>query len=144
MTLTIQQVLDLSPCDPYNEAYLTQLFNGASSLDADGFLALGIPDQDKLWIMVRPELLDQATLDASNAQFLTLIPQDSPYWSAANAADYNNAMWYILAYVQMQGRDGGVTATQMVNILMQFSPFPPPKNRVLSSMISKISKIFSK
>ena len=58
-TATINDLLGLKPC--YDENKICALARGRTEFNALDVLRLDIPTQDKFWVVLRPELLDERT-----------------------------------------------------------------------------------
>ena len=62
-SVTIDQVMSWNPCNPpYTREYVTKLFGRRKTLTALQILDLKIPVGDRLWAVLRPELIDDRTL----------------------------------------------------------------------------------
>jgi hypothetical protein len=55
MSITIDTVMSWWPC--YSLKKIEQLFAGRDSLSVDDLLTLPIPDADKLWVLLHPEVI---------------------------------------------------------------------------------------
>ena len=62
LTATIADVLSWYPCDHYDEHRIRELATGRESFTALDVLTLDIPIQDRFWVVLRPELIDERTL----------------------------------------------------------------------------------
>ena len=56
-TCTINDVLGWEPCEDYTEEVITELFAGRERLSAEEILDMDIPAADRLWAVLREELL---------------------------------------------------------------------------------------
>ena len=61
-TFTIDDLKSWGPCGEYTDELIEHLFAGRESLNALDVLDLDIPDGDKLWCVLREELLDAPLL----------------------------------------------------------------------------------
>ena len=62
LSVTVDQVLDWSPCDEYTRERIEELFAGRKKVNAHDVLAMGIPDADKLWAVLREEFIPAEAL----------------------------------------------------------------------------------
>jgi hypothetical protein len=74
LTATIQDLIGWKPCSGYSEARIHELANGRESFTALDVLDLDIPWLDKLWAVLRPELIDDRTLRLSACAFARFTP----------------------------------------------------------------------
>ena len=68
-TVTIDDVMSWNPCDEYDRARVTRLFRGRGRLGALDILRLSIPAEDKLWAVLREELIHAPVLHEFACQF---------------------------------------------------------------------------
>jgi hypothetical protein len=60
--VTIDQVMSWEPCEDYTRKRVAKLFAGRKTVSATNVLGMDIPDEDKLWAVLRPELIPEPTL----------------------------------------------------------------------------------
>ncbi len=71
---TIDDVLSWNPCDPpYNLERVTELFAGRETLAALDILDLDIPPEDRLWAILREELIPAPTLHELACRFAEAV-----------------------------------------------------------------------
>ena len=76
LSITKADVLSFAPCQCDSIARIDELFAGRERLTVIDVLALGMPDEHKLWLILRPQLIPQTTLDRIFAEFhLMLTPE---------------------------------------------------------------------
>jgi len=69
-SVTVDQVMSFRPCDPpYTRDYVTELFAGRETVTALDILDSGIPPEDKLWAVLRPELVPEPDLHELACRF---------------------------------------------------------------------------
>jgi len=56
-TVTVKQIMSWNPCAEYTQAKIKKLFAGRQALSVLDVLELDIPDADKLWVVLREELV---------------------------------------------------------------------------------------
>ena len=61
-TVTVDQVMSWMPCRKYSHNRITKLFAGREALSALNVLELDIPASDKLWAVLREEMLSAEAL----------------------------------------------------------------------------------
>jgi len=61
-TATIDNILSWKPCSDYTEEIITELFAGRETLTVQDILELNISAKDKLWAILREDMLDAAIL----------------------------------------------------------------------------------
>ena len=61
-SITLDEIMDLYPCGEYSRERIAKLMGRRKSVTALDVLAADIPDGDRLWLVLRPELLDERTL----------------------------------------------------------------------------------
>jgi len=61
-TCTVDDVLWWGPCPDYTPEVVADLFAGRESLSVAEILDLDIPPEDRLWAVLRPEMLPEETL----------------------------------------------------------------------------------
>ena len=103
LKVTVDQVMSWLPCEDYTRERVEELFAGREALSAMEILELDIPVGDKLWAVLREELIPAETLyefgcrcdaacdttwDAADAAW---DAADAAAWDAADAA--NAAAW---------------------------------------------------
>ena len=115
MQVTKEQVFSFSPCQSDSIQRIDELFGDKATINVDDILAMNMPDDHKLWLILRPELLPVETLDQIKAAFLALIPQDHEQYNIALAQDY----WHVQAKVMraLQPQTNEDTAAQLLNIV---------------------------
>jgi hypothetical protein len=59
---TLEQLMSWNPCSRYSEARIRRLAKGRETFTAVDVLKLRIPAEDRLWVVLRPELLPERTL----------------------------------------------------------------------------------
>jgi hypothetical protein len=59
---TINKVLSWDPCEGYTEEVIAGLFAGRKAMTALDMLDLDIPDEDRLWAVLREDLIDAPML----------------------------------------------------------------------------------
>ena len=69
LTCTIDEVLLWEPCEEYDRERIIDLFAGRETITALDILDLGISDEDKLWAVLRPELIPAPTLHELACRF---------------------------------------------------------------------------
>jgi len=60
--VTVDQVMSWEPCSNYSCGRVKKLFAGRQSISASEILALGLPAEDKLWAVLREEVLSPHVL----------------------------------------------------------------------------------
>lgn len=84
LSATVQDVMSWNPCQPdYPESRVVELWAGRERLTAREILGLDVPSSDRLWAVLRPELLPENLLHEFD-------------WEASWEADWNtawNAAW---------------------------------------------------
>jgi hypothetical protein len=60
--VTATQIMSWEPCDRYPEKRVKELFSGRKYLTALDVLELDIPSEDKLWAVLRKEMIPEKTL----------------------------------------------------------------------------------
>jgi hypothetical protein len=60
--VSVDTVMSWGPCDTYTHRKVTKLFAGRKTVSALNVLDMKIPDTDKCWAAVRPELLTDSQL----------------------------------------------------------------------------------
>lgn len=73
-TFTIDDILSWNPCQGYGRPTLVELL-GEGPLTAFNILALQIPVQDRLWVIVRPEVVGEAGVAAIDAWAVEMFNQ---------------------------------------------------------------------
>ena len=73
LTVSIADVLSFNPCESESAARMEELFAGRERISALDILAMDIPDEHKYWLILRPELIDEATLTLIKTDLLDLM-----------------------------------------------------------------------
>lgn len=73
LSVTKADILSFSPCASDSIARIDELFAGRESLTAADVIALNMPDEHKLWLILRPQLIPQDRLDAISTEFRSMI-----------------------------------------------------------------------
>lgn len=68
-TCTVVDVLSWGPCPDYTPEVVADLFAGRESLSVAEILDLDIPSDDRLWAVLRPEMLPEETLGELTCRF---------------------------------------------------------------------------
>jgi len=69
-SVTVDQIVSFGPCDPpYTRDYVTELFAGRETVTALDILDMDIPAIDKLWAVLRPELIPELDLHELACRF---------------------------------------------------------------------------
>lgn len=86
-SVTISDVVSFNPCDSSSAQNIQELFAGRETINALDIFNMGIPFDHKIWLAIRPELIDQDTLDLIKEDFLLLMTDhdNSFYQSAIDA-----------------------------------------------------------
>jgi len=76
--VTVDQIMDLDPCEEYTRARVTELFAGRESLTLEEILAQPIPVEDRRWVMARVVPVRVAVNWSSECAraVLDLVPED--------------------------------------------------------------------
>jgi hypothetical protein len=61
-TITVAEILALTPCKTYNEEIITPLFQGKFEVTSTDILAFPIHDLDKLWLLEKAGFISQEDL----------------------------------------------------------------------------------
>ena len=67
--VTIDEVMSWHPCENYTRKRVTDLFAGRETITALDIFDLDIPDEDKLWAVLRPGLIPEPTLHELACRF---------------------------------------------------------------------------
>ena len=71
MSVTIDTVLRWQPCDPpYTREYVTSLFAGRKMITALDVLDMDIPHEDKLWAVLREDMIREHGLQELACRFV--------------------------------------------------------------------------
>ncbi len=57
--VTVQDILSWDPCDGYTEEKIKELFGRKKYLNVKQILDLDIPAEDRLWVVLRPEMIPE-------------------------------------------------------------------------------------
>jgi hypothetical protein len=57
LSVTVDQVLSWEPCEEYTRARIEELFAGRETINVHDVLEMNIPDEDKLWAVLREEFI---------------------------------------------------------------------------------------
>lgn len=69
-SVTVDEVMSWHPCDPpYTREYVEELFAGRATITALDILDMDIPPEDKLWAVLRPELIPDPMLHELACRF---------------------------------------------------------------------------
>ena len=66
---TVDDVLWWGPCPDYTPEVITEIFAGRESLSVAEILDLDIPPDDRLWAVLRPEMLSEEMLGELTCRF---------------------------------------------------------------------------
>ena len=89
MMLTIGDVLAMNPCSPYTEERVTELYAGRAECGINDFLAMDIKDDQKLFVILRGNLVSPAIQESLKALYLSrLNKMRAPrLWREASSGD---------------------------------------------------------
>lgn len=71
--VSIQDVISFSPCNSDSARRVEELFAGRETINVHDILAMEIPFEHQVWLFMRPELIDQETMDLIGDDFLALM-----------------------------------------------------------------------
>ena len=95
LKVTVDQVMSWLPCEDYTRERVEELFAGREALSAMEILELDIPVGDKLWAVLREELIPAETLYEFGCRcdtaWDTAWDAADAAWDAANAAAWDVA-----------------------------------------------------
>jgi hypothetical protein len=83
-TVTVEDVLAWEPCDDYTHERLLELAAGRERMSVLEILDLDIPPDDRLWVVLRPELIDDEDLHELACRFAEAV---LPIWEAKYPED---------------------------------------------------------
>jgi hypothetical protein len=69
LSMTVDEMMACHPCEEYSRERLEELWAGRESLSALDILALDIPDADKLWGVLREQLIPAPVLHELACRF---------------------------------------------------------------------------
>ena len=72
-TVTIPDIVSFNACDSESANRMEELFAGKETINAFDILAMEMPFEHKIWLMFRPELIDQETLELIKQDFIDLM-----------------------------------------------------------------------
>jgi hypothetical protein len=70
--ITARKMMSFGPCPPYKPARVRELWGSRPTLDALDILDLKIPSEDKLWAVLRSDLIPEADLHELACRFAEL------------------------------------------------------------------------
>ena len=110
LKVTVDQVMSWLPCEDYTRERVEELFAGREALSAMEILELDIPVGDKLWAVLREELIPAETLyefgcRCDAACDTTWDAADAAAWDAAYTAAMDAAWSAQVAILQMLLRE---------------------------------------
>lgn len=86
-TATVDHVMSWRPCSAYTRERVTELWAGREALSALDVLALDIPERDRLWAVLRPEMIDENDLHELACRFAEQSAPIWERWAAEHAPD---------------------------------------------------------
>lgn len=72
-SVTVSDVISFNPCDSSSARNIEGLFAGRETINAFDIFNMEMPFDHKVWLILRPELIDQDTLDLIKEDFLSLM-----------------------------------------------------------------------
>ena len=72
LTVTAADIRSFNPCECDSSANIEALMGGNASIDVQFAMNINMPTAHKLWLILRPQLIEQATLDTIRQYLLTL------------------------------------------------------------------------
>lgn len=108
-------ILLFNPCKSDSIAAIDELMAGNEFVDVNYIINVNIPDDHKLWLILRPELIPIETLEKIKTAFLLLIPDDHEHYQYALDVPYWGIPAKVMRVLQPQSNDD--TATQLLNIV---------------------------
>ena len=117
-TFTIEDILELDPCEEYTREKLEELWEGKESLTLREILELTIPIDDRNWVMPRlvpTEIVikwahlcaHEAKKHATTANAARSATNAAEYADAARYAAAGSAAWYAAWYAANAARYAG-------------------------------------
>lgn len=96
MAVTLETVESWGPCTAFPHDRLVELFDGRETVTAGDVLAMSIDDDQKLWCILRPELIDDAVLVLIKESFLDLIDPENVYYDTVVSTELVPAIGKIM------------------------------------------------
>ena len=89
-SVTIPDVISFDPCNSDSVANIELLFAGREAINVFDVLDMQIPLEHKMWLILRPELIDQEALDLIKEDFLVLMTDhENVYYERAVTGPVN-------------------------------------------------------
>ena len=117
--VTIPDVQSFEPCDSDSARRIEELFAGRETINAFDILAMDMPFEHKMWLIMRPELIDQDTLNLIGDDFLALMTDaDNVFYQRALVAPKAGI---INKFIRYSGQDVNMTndfLTMITNVIL--------------------------
>jgi hypothetical protein len=75
MKVSKEDIFSFSPCAAATKELVDRCFHGKDLLTAQDVLALQLEDEYKLWLLLRPELIDTQKLEEIRQEFISMMDQ---------------------------------------------------------------------
>ena len=75
--VSVADVISFEPCDSDSARRIEELFDGRETINVFDILAMDMPFEHKMWLIIRPELIDQDTINLINQDALALMTDTS-------------------------------------------------------------------
>ena len=84
LSVTIADVFSFDPCDSESIARIEELFAGRETINVADIFQMEMPFEHKMWLIMRPELIDQTTIGLIKEDFLSLMTdKENKYYQRA-------------------------------------------------------------
>ena len=97
MEITVNQIMDWGPCPDYTRERVIELFEGRPWVSPKDVLESSITHEDKLWVVLRPEILGEDNLHLCACDFaesvLYIYEREYPEDSRPRAAIESKRTW---------------------------------------------------
>ena len=98
-SVSIPDVISFEPCDSDSARRIEELFAGRETINVYDILAMDMPFEHKMWLIMRPELIDQDTIDLISDDFLALMTDtDNVFYKKALVSPKSTTVTKFIKY----------------------------------------------
>lgn len=105
LTVTADQIRSFNPCDSESSAQIDALMGGNAAVDATYIMGVNIPSAHKLWLLLRPELIEQSQLDTIDAYLMGMLNQSYSKFTIASKCATINVYGHVKAFYAEAKKD---------------------------------------
>ena len=96
LSVTKRDIVTFHPCDCDSIKRIDELFGTREILTAADALILDIPEDHRLWLLLRPQLIEPSKLQEIDVAFLSMIEHTCIYFEQASLSHLYGRIPYVL------------------------------------------------